>query len=1026
MQGMSSASLCSHTKVFVSYSHDSEEHRERALGLAQRLRADGFDTMIDRYVEGTPADGWPRWMLDQIERADYILIVCTQTYYLRFRGQEAPGVGKGVDWEGAIITNELYDQKSISRRFVPILFDSKDRAYIPEPLRGFTHYLLTNGRDYTDLTDYLANVAGIQPGKLGPPPLRTRKTVPPLKFPETDGTDRSAKDPVPRRFAAVVGSVPPIVMREGFKDRQHEASQILSLLTAGSDVRLVSIIGPPGVGKTALACHVMQNIGDRPGKPTTCIFLSKSEVTFDNLLESLAAALPSEAAERLHETLRNPGISESSKIQVAISQMVNLSAVVLLDNLETETDPNGLLRDRALQSLLESLIRRQHGVKFLATSQGLLEISADLRRMYESIPFEAGLPESDAAEFLQEMDSDRMLGIAALASDNAVVREVVRKTHGFPKALEYIVGLLTKDRLLTLEKLASDKDLLEGEVQAKLVAAANQRLKAAGQRVMEAVAIFDQPIRLEVVEFLLAGVPGELDIRATINQLAIGRFLSVDRSTQMVTAHSLNRVYYLRKLAEGDSPTIAALHRRAAEWFRKTSPASNEAQSFEDIQPRLSEVEHLIAAQDYEAAAAALNAIDPVPLSTWGHHKTSIAIRTRLAARLTGAGNITLNAALLAIALVRDGRYDQALRELDAVGIRIPEADERTRAFVLTAKGQAMHFLGRNAEAARELSAGWEHWKHLHCEREQTDTIFFLGKSLYKLCRYGEAWARFKEAQNLEAGPRFRQTALLGQGYIHLDRGDFNNMEATCEEAYKLARETGNVFAAAEAGAYYALALSYQGDYDRAAEELKQVLDQARKLGRNQWPEAFALGSLANNSMAAGKFAEAVQPAMDSRDMFRELCHPPGIQFMETIIAQLALHNDRFSEAREIANAALKNNDVIWNNFYICLLSAIASHRIGDRTTAVVTYERTLEHCQEANWNEYYRARHIAAVASVGLALMDGERRLSASPRSHLQVALSLSRARGVCDRTLSLVGLIDPNCSSPVVQDATALIKNS
>ena len=87
----------------------------------------------------------------------------------------------------------------------------------------------------------------------------------------------------------------------------------------------------------------MQNIGDRPGKPTTCIFLSKSEVTFDNLLESLAAALPSEAAERLHETLRNPGISESSKIQVAISQMVNLSAVVLLDNLETETDPNGLL-----------------------------------------------------------------------------------------------------------------------------------------------------------------------------------------------------------------------------------------------------------------------------------------------------------------------------------------------------------------------------------------------------------------------------------------------------------------------------------------------------------------------------------------------------------------------------------------------------------------------------------------------------------------------------------------------------------
>ena len=48
-------------KIFVSYSHDTKEHSERVLGLAERLRTDGFDTMIDRYVEGTPPQGWPRW-----------------------------------------------------------------------------------------------------------------------------------------------------------------------------------------------------------------------------------------------------------------------------------------------------------------------------------------------------------------------------------------------------------------------------------------------------------------------------------------------------------------------------------------------------------------------------------------------------------------------------------------------------------------------------------------------------------------------------------------------------------------------------------------------------------------------------------------------------------------------------------------------------------------------------------------------------------------------------------------------------
>ena len=39
----------SHPKVFISYSHDNEEHRQRVLGLSERLRADGFETMIDRY-----------------------------------------------------------------------------------------------------------------------------------------------------------------------------------------------------------------------------------------------------------------------------------------------------------------------------------------------------------------------------------------------------------------------------------------------------------------------------------------------------------------------------------------------------------------------------------------------------------------------------------------------------------------------------------------------------------------------------------------------------------------------------------------------------------------------------------------------------------------------------------------------------------------------------------------------------------------------------------------------------------------
>jgi SEFIR domain len=48
-------------KVLISYSHDSTEHSELVLELANRLRRDGIDCMIDQYVV-EPEEGWLLWM----------------------------------------------------------------------------------------------------------------------------------------------------------------------------------------------------------------------------------------------------------------------------------------------------------------------------------------------------------------------------------------------------------------------------------------------------------------------------------------------------------------------------------------------------------------------------------------------------------------------------------------------------------------------------------------------------------------------------------------------------------------------------------------------------------------------------------------------------------------------------------------------------------------------------------------------------------------------------------------------------
>ena len=172
----------SEKKVFISYSHDSSKHEEKVLGLADRLRADGIDAMIDQYVNGSPDQGWPRWMLDQLDEADSVLVVCTETYYRRFRGHEVPGKGKGADWEGSLITQELYDSRSRTLKFVPIFLADPEDDWIPEPLRSATYYSVTSEDAYKRLYDSLMGQAGVEPQPLGEAKTTPRPKGTPLTF----------------------------------------------------------------------------------------------------------------------------------------------------------------------------------------------------------------------------------------------------------------------------------------------------------------------------------------------------------------------------------------------------------------------------------------------------------------------------------------------------------------------------------------------------------------------------------------------------------------------------------------------------------------------------------------------------------------------------------------------------------------------------------------------------------------------------------------------------------------------------
>ena len=121
-------------KVFISYSWDSKEHVERVLDLAYALLEDGIDCMIDRFVQAP--DNWDRWMLDQIEYSDFVLIVCSQRYYNRYRHRDEPNQGLGVKWESTLIMGNLVDLGGQNQKFYPLFFGNANRSLIPDGIRN--------------------------------------------------------------------------------------------------------------------------------------------------------------------------------------------------------------------------------------------------------------------------------------------------------------------------------------------------------------------------------------------------------------------------------------------------------------------------------------------------------------------------------------------------------------------------------------------------------------------------------------------------------------------------------------------------------------------------------------------------------------------------------------------------------------------------------------------------------------------------------------------------------------------------
>ncbi|MFL1801218.1 toll/interleukin-1 receptor domain-containing protein [Plesiomonas shigelloides] len=111
-------------RVFISYSHDSIEHKKWVLDFATTLRNRGVDAVIDQW-DLKPGDDLPHFMETELVQAQYVLMVCSNRYVDKANAGEG-----GVGYEKMILTSS-YLSKIDSSKVIPIIRQPSGTYRVP-------------------------------------------------------------------------------------------------------------------------------------------------------------------------------------------------------------------------------------------------------------------------------------------------------------------------------------------------------------------------------------------------------------------------------------------------------------------------------------------------------------------------------------------------------------------------------------------------------------------------------------------------------------------------------------------------------------------------------------------------------------------------------------------------------------------------------------------------------------------------------------------------------------------------------
>lgn len=117
-------------KVFISYSWDDEQHKEWVMNLAEYLRKNGIDVILDRWELNELGKPLPNFMEKSIKDCERVICVMTPNYK-----NKTDKLAGGVGYEYSIISANIFSNIGTTK-FIPLLKDGNEINAIPTSLTG--------------------------------------------------------------------------------------------------------------------------------------------------------------------------------------------------------------------------------------------------------------------------------------------------------------------------------------------------------------------------------------------------------------------------------------------------------------------------------------------------------------------------------------------------------------------------------------------------------------------------------------------------------------------------------------------------------------------------------------------------------------------------------------------------------------------------------------------------------------------------------------------------------------------------